>query len=218
MSSTKISQLPTLATLSDGVIIPVVENGTTKTVTGLVLKTYTGTVLGPQGPQGPQGITGPQGPQGVTGPQGPQGVTGPQGPQGVTGPQGPQGVTGPQGPQGITGPQGPQGVTGPQGPQGVTGPQGPQGVTGPQGPSRTDQDLYSTSSVTHAAISIGNSTAATSTATGALQIVGGVGIGGSLYVGGEIVAQKLTIEYTTVTTTLIKTDDVIQTTNATAVN
>ena len=106
MSSTKISQLPTLATLSDGVIIPVVENGTTKTITGLVLKTYTGTVLGPQGPQGPQGVTGPQGPQGVTGPQGPQGVAGAQGPQGITGPQG---VAGAQGPQGVTGPQGPTG-------------------------------------------------------------------------------------------------------------
>jgi len=168
---------------------------------------------GVAGPQGPQGVTGPQGPQGVTGPQGPQGITGPQGPQGVTGPQGPQG------PQGVTGPQGPQGVTGPQGPQGVTGPQGPQGVTGPQGPqgpSRTNQDLYTTSSVAYAAISVSNNTAATSTATGALQVIGGVGVGGNLYVGGEIVAQKLTIEYTTVTTTLVKTDDVIQTTNATA--
>jgi hypothetical protein len=63
---------------------------------------------------------------------------------------------------------------------------------------------------------ISRSTTSTSTTTGALQVVGGVGIGGSLYVGGEIVAQKLTIEYTTVTTTLVKTDDVIQTTNSTA--
>jgi hypothetical protein len=36
-----------------------------------------------------------------------------------------------------------------------------------------------------------------------------------LYVGGEIIAQKLVIEYTTVTTTLVVTDDVIQTTNTT---
>ena len=57
---------------------------------------------------------------------------------------------------------------------------------------------------------------ATSTTTGALTVAGGVGIGGSLYVSGEIVAQKLTIEYTTVTTTLVKTDDIIQTTNNTA--
>jgi len=143
---------------------------------------------GPQGvtgPQGPQGVTGPQGPQGVTGPQGPQGVTGPQGPQGVTGPQGPQGVTGPQGPQGVTGPQGPQGVTGntgpqgPQGPQGVTGPQGPQGVTGPQGPQGPGSPISTIFTIT-------NTTAATSTVTGALQVVGGVGVGNDLYVSNKI--------------------------------
>jgi hypothetical protein len=172
---------------------------------------------GPQGPQGPQGATGPQGPQGNTGPQGPQGpqgATGPQGPQGVTGPQGPQGVTGPQGPQGVTGPQGPQGPQGntgpqgPQGPQGATGPQGPQGVTGPQGPQGPGSPLATVFTIT-------NTTAATSTQTGALQVAGGAGIGGNLYIGGEIVANKLTIQYTTVTTTLVQTDDVIQTLNTT---
>jgi hypothetical protein len=60
-----------------------------------------------------------------------------------------------------------------------------------------------------------NATDATSTLTGALIIAGGAGIGGNLYVGGEIVAQKLTIEYTTVTTTLVQTDDIIQTLNET---
>ncbi len=54
-----------------------------------------------------------------------------------------------------------------------------------------------------------------STTTGALQVVGGVGIGGNLHVGGEIVAEKLTIQFTTVTTTLIQTDDIIQTLNTT---
>jgi hypothetical protein len=57
---------------------------------------------------------------------------------------------------------------------------------------------------------------AVSTQTGALQVTGGVGIGGNLYVGGEIVAQKLTIQYTTVTTTLVQTDDIISTYNTTA--
>ena len=56
---------------------------------------------------------------------------------------------------------------------------------------------------------------ATSTQTGALRVVGGVGIGGDLYVGGDIVAQKLTIQLTTITTTLVQTDDIIQTNNTT---
>lgn len=94
MSSTKISQLPVLATMSGSTIVPVVDGGVTKTVTGSVLRTYTGTA---SGPQGPQGVAGSQGPQGVTGPQGPQGVTGPQGPTGNTGAQGPQGPSGPAG-------------------------------------------------------------------------------------------------------------------------
>jgi hypothetical protein len=38
----------------------------------------------------------------------------------------------------------------------------------------------------------------------------------NLYVGGEIIANKLTIQYTTVTTTLVETDDIIKTTNTTA--
>jgi len=116
---------------------------------------------------------------------GPQGVTGPQGPSGPQGVTGPQGVNGPQGVTGPQGPSGPQGVTGPQGPQGVNGPQGPQG------PSRTDQDLYTTSSVTYAAVSVNNNTAATSTTTGALKVIGGVGVGGGLYVGGIVTATSI---------------------------
>ena len=71
------------------------------------------------------------------------------------------------------------------------------------------------------AILITNATIATSTNSGALQVVGGVGIGGDLYIGGEIVAQKLTIQLTTVTTTQVTTDDIISTyniTNATSTN
>ena len=62
---------------------------------------------------------------------------------------------------------------------------------------------------------VGATTAATSTSTGALVVEGGVGVGGNLYVGGEIVANKLTIQLTTVSTTLVTTDDVIKTTNNT---
>jgi hypothetical protein len=65
------------------------------------------------------------------------------------------------------------------------------------------------------ATTITNNTAAISPTTGALRVVGGVGIGGDLHVGGEIVASKLTIELTTVTTTLVVTDDIIQTLNET---
>jgi hypothetical protein len=65
-------------------------------------------------------------------------------------------------------------------------------------------------------VTITGTAIAISTQTGALQVTGGVGIGGNLYVGGEIVAQKLTIQYTTVTTTLVQTDDIISTYNTTA--
>ena len=67
-------------------------------------------------------------------------------------------------------------------------------------------------------MSVVSTTSSTSTTTGALQVAGGVGIGGNLYVGGDIVANKLTIQLTTVTTTLIQTDDVIQTLNTTQSN
>lgn len=60
-----------------------------------------------------------------------------------------------------------------------------------------------------------STTTSNSTTTGALIVTGGAGIGGNLYVGGEIVAQKLTIQLTTVTTTLIETDDIIRTVNTT---
>ena len=139
------------------------------------------------------GPTGPSGPQGAAGPQGPQGVAGATGSAGATGPQGPQGVTGNTGPQGPQGPQGAQGDTGPQGPQGAqgnTGATGPQGNTGPQGPQGpgANQDLNTSSSVTFAGITVN----------------------------GEIIANQLTVQLTTVSTTLIQTDDIIQTTNTTA--
>ena len=146
--------------------------------------------LGPTGPTGPQGAAGPQGPQGVTGATGSAGATGPQGPQGVTGNTGPQGPQGPQGAQGDTGPQGPQGAQGNTGATGPQGPQGPQGNTGPQGPQGpgANQDLNTSSSVTFAGITVN----------------------------GDITANKLTVQLTTVSTTLIQTDDIIQTTNTTA--
>jgi hypothetical protein len=67
-------------------------------------------------------------------------------------------------------------------------------------------------------VTVTTTTNATSTSTGALKVEGGVGIGGNLYVGGEIVASKLTIQLTTVTTTLVTTDDIISTYNTTPTN
>jgi hypothetical protein len=60
---------------------------------------------------------------------------------------------------------------------------------------------------------VNGTTTSISTTTGAIVVAGGVGIGGDLYVGGKIVAQELDIQYTTVTTISIKTDDVYTTYN-----
>ena len=71
-------------------------------------------------------------------------------------------------------------------------------------------------------LTLAGTNTATSTQTGALVVAGGVGIGGdlrvgsSLYVSGEIIADKLTIQLTTVTTTLVTTDDIIRTYNTTS--
>lgn len=201
---------------------------------------FTGSI-GPQGPQGFTGSIGPQGPQGFTGsigPQGPQGFTGsigPQGPQGFTGsvgPQGPQGFTGSvgaQGPQGFTGSvgaQGPQGFTGslgftgsigPQGPQGFTGsigPQGPQGFTGSRGPSDAIKATNDTTSTTlyPVMVNAAGSDQVPKVTTSKLYFNANTGV---LTIVGEIIADKLTIQYTTVTTTLVQTDDIIQTLNTT---
>jgi hypothetical protein len=72
--TTKISSLPSLASVTDATIIPVVEGGATKRITGLALKTYTGTSAGPQGPSGPAGSEGSAGSTGPTGPSGPSGA------------------------------------------------------------------------------------------------------------------------------------------------
>lgn len=69
---------------------------------------------------------------------------------------------------------------------------------------------------TSVTVAVNSTASSTSTTTGALTVAGGVGIAGNLNVGGEIIASKLTIQLTTVTTTLVTTDDVIRTTNATA--
>ena len=75
------------------------------------------------------------------------------------------------------------------------------------------QTITSRGSSTNLVVSLTNTTAASSTQTGALVVSGGVGIGGNLYVGGDIVAQRVTIQFTTITNAIIQTDDTIQTYN-----
>ena len=82
--TTKISALPTLAAVTDATIIPVVEGGATKKITGSVLKTY---AAGAQGTTGANGAQGSTGAQGTAGSNGTQGTTG-SGTQGATGTQG----------------------------------------------------------------------------------------------------------------------------------
>jgi len=71
--TTKISALPTLAAVTDATVIPVVEGGATKKITGAVLKTYAAGAQGTTGASGTQGTTG----TGTQGASGTQGTTGP---------------------------------------------------------------------------------------------------------------------------------------------
>jgi hypothetical protein len=69
--------------------------------------------------------------------------------------------------------------------------------------------------ITTSSIATGVAVAISNTASTALSVAGGATIGGNLSVAGEIVAQKLTIEYTTITTTLITSDDEVVITSST---
>lgn len=64
----RISNLPSLSTISDATIFPVVDGGITQKTLGLTIKDYIGTVQGPSGPQGDPGPSGPAGDQGPSGP------------------------------------------------------------------------------------------------------------------------------------------------------
>ena len=111
--------------------------------------------------------------------KGPSGASGDKGSttsgaKGEPGEKGTKGEKGEAGAKGETGSQGAQGAQGAQGEQGLTGPTGPQGPQGPGSPLL-------------AQFTITNTTQASSTVTGALQVAGGAGIGGKLYVGGDAV-------------------------------
>ena len=81
------------------------------------------------------------------------------------------------GPAGATGLNGLNGATGPQGATGATGFQGPAGATGLTGATGVITNPVS------GIFTITNATSATSTITGALQVVGGAGIGGDVWMG-----------------------------------
>ena len=73
--------------------------------------------------------------------------------------------------------------------------------------------------LTSPGVAVSGTTSATSTLTGALIVAGGIGVGGDLWIGGTITAEKLVIQYTTVTSVSITTDDITKinnTTNATS--
>jgi hypothetical protein len=153
---------------------------------------------GPSGPTGPTGPTGAQsnvsGPRGATGPTGSEGPSGPSGADssvsGPTGPSGSSGPTGPQGPQGIEGVQGLNGPSGPQGPPGTSGPSGPSGSSGPSGPAFAGGTIVDP-------VNLDLNTQSISTTTGALTVVGGVGIGRNLTVGERISFAQTQESFTT---------------------
>ena len=108
--------------------------------------------------------------------------TGATGATGLTGATGNTGATGVTGPIGVTGVTGAIGATGPTAPccTGPTGATGATGATGPVGPSITGADpIFLTNT--------GNITGCTG-GTGALNVAGGVLIGGNLGVSGNIEA------------------------------
>ena len=153
---------------------------------------------GSSGPSGPVGLaSNVSGPRGLSGPSGPDGLLGPSGPQGpasnVSGPSGPSGTAGLRGVQGPTGAEGIQGINGPSGPSGPAGTSGPSGPLGPSGPSGPD---FTGGSLVNP-VNINLDTQSVSTITGALTIIGGVGIGKNLTVGQRLSFAQTEESFTT---------------------
>lgn len=166
--------------------VPVANDGKWTVCWDEALNTYTRVEYSHlPGGAGPIGPAGPTGATGATGAQGPAGATGAQGIQG------PAGATGPAGAPGATGPAGPTGATGAAGPPVSDGDKGDIVVTG-SGTIWT-LDTAVTASITNkvakggdtmtGALAITNATAATSQATGALTVTGGLGVGAKIYAG-----------------------------------
>ena len=67
MTTVKITSFPPAAAVTDNTIIPVVDFGTNKKITGAQIKNYIGSNAGPTGATGATGPAGATGPQGATG-------------------------------------------------------------------------------------------------------------------------------------------------------
>ena len=95
----RITNLPYLSTVTDQLIVPVVdvlyEPAKTRklNVTDLItlVNNAAEQIVGPIGPSGPSGPSGPAGVAGIDGPSGPAGVAGIDGPSGPSGPSGASG-------------------------------------------------------------------------------------------------------------------------------
>lgn len=163
----RITNLPFLSTLTNQLILPVVDASHDPARTRkmeleqliVLVNQAAEQIVGPTGPSGPPGDTGPTGPTGadstVVGPSGPTGPGGDPGPTGPTGPTGPPGDIGPTGPPGDIGPTGPPGDPGDVGPTGPPGDPGIPGPTGPTGPGvpgggTTGQSLVKSSDADYA--------------------------------------------------------------------
>ena len=86
----RITNLPYLSTLTDALIVPVVDVSQSPPATRKLELEQLVTLVNEAAVQ----IVGPTGPAGPGGPQGTGGPTGPQGPSGPVGPQGPSGASG----------------------------------------------------------------------------------------------------------------------------
>jgi hypothetical protein len=139
---------------------------------------YTGS-SGATGPSGIAGFSGSVG-AGYTGSEGTIGYTGSIGYAGSSGAgfTGSQGTEGPSGPQGLQGLQGVAGFVGSVGGPGPSGPSGPAGPVGYTGSSAEGAGINPSLAIINA-----NTWTSTSTTTGALQLAGGAGIQGNVYVG-----------------------------------
>lgn len=151
MTTIKISNLPPSAGVTDSTIIPVVDSGVNKKITGSQIKTYiaaNGGGVGATGPRGPVGFDGSRG-ESVVGPSGASGLIGPRGytgSVGLTGAPGASGGVGAVGGLGYTGSQGPAGLgaTGATGASGIPGVAGADGATGATGLTGATGDVGAT--------------------------------------------------------------------------